>query len=63
MKTEKINEQELNNLELAAETLNELEQTELKGGAGAQSRAGVFCSNRCNETVNDSNKEVASEER
>lgn len=33
MKTEKINEQELNNLELDAETLNELEQTELKGGA------------------------------
>ena len=36
MKTEKINEQELNNLELDAETLNELEQTDLKGGAREQ---------------------------
>lgn len=34
MKTEKINEQELNNVELDAETLNDFEQTELKGGAG-----------------------------
>lgn len=47
MKTEKINEQELSNVELDAETLNDLEQTELKGGAGAQSRAGGFCANKC----------------
>ncbi|QIK53633.1 hypothetical protein G7051_04435 [Dysgonomonas sp. HDW5B] len=36
MKTEKINEQELNNVELDAETLNDLEQTELKGGVTAR---------------------------
>ncbi len=35
MKTEKINEQELNNVELDAEILNNLEQTELKGGGRA----------------------------
>ena len=57
MKTEKINEQELNNLELDAETLNDLEQTELKGGAGAQSRAGVFCSNKCNESITEVSEE------
>lgn len=58
MKTEKINEQELNNLELDAETLNDFEQTELKGGAGAQLRAGVFCSNKCNETISDAASQI-----
>ncbi len=50
MKTEKINEQELNNVELDAETLNDFEQTELKGGGTVQAdtRAGGGCGGFCN---------------